>query len=407
MKKTSLRILVVSILIISMVAPITEAAAGRVGNCLSKMCDIFNIKVTYAPSIEISGYHYNIWITYNPHLYYNCTMPMSLYRCSKSSKVEERASTCTEDGLITWHCAICDSDFTESINMIGHSFTNYIPDENNGSRTAICDRQGCGVTDTIIYGVSEPMHTFERDISRDKSPTCTEAGIEAYSCSQSGCAARADQEISALGHDYVVSRSDPTCTDTGMVTFSCSRCAASETIESAPRHGHWYEEWTANDDGTHSADCRRGRCSHTATTECASFTSILNGSKITLCPICGEISTAERLLLDETASAKATTKSLPRGELALRRGSLSDGTEIMVASFEYAGKLEQPKGVVRISLPSDVLNGYTLHLHDSNDKDTEISYSVTDGMLSFNLDFTSLASTESVPVALIHLIPEK
>jgi KaiC/GvpD/RAD55 family RecA-like ATPase len=81
----------------------------------------------------------------------------------------------------------------------------------------------------------------------------------------------------------------------------------------------------------------------------------LDGTEITLCPVCGEVSTGKGLLPVENATAQAVTQTLPRGELVLLCGALGDGTQIIVASFEYAGKPEQPTGVVKITLPEGAL----------------------------------------------------
>ncbi len=56
-------------------------------------------------------------------------------------------ATCTADGTKTAKCDICDETdiITDAGSKIGHSFTNYIPD-NDGTETAKCDR--CDETDT-------------------------------------------------------------------------------------------------------------------------------------------------------------------------------------------------------------------------------------------------------------------
>ena len=60
---------------------------------------------------------------------------------------------CDKPGEMTYHCtdANCDATKTEPIPMLGHSFTNYVSDNNatckdDGTETAKCDR--CDVTDT-------------------------------------------------------------------------------------------------------------------------------------------------------------------------------------------------------------------------------------------------------------------
>lgn len=401
MKRVSIMMFIVLAILFSILAPTSNAFASatpRWDLCPSIEC-YQQLKLSVYKSLE-NGYHI---IAHQPsrsnHLG-SCTYPVGIYKCFKSKKVEEMPATCTENGAITWHCSYCDYDFTESISKLGHNFTNYIPDDNLGTKTATCDRQGCDATDTIIVGVSKPAHIFERDVARDVSPTCTSTGIEAYSCSITGCSEREDQVIPALGHDFDVTQSEPTCTKDGVITYNCYRCSDATRIESRSRLGHWYGEWLANGDDTHSADCKRNRCSHDGTTECVSINVFLNGTQITICPICGNSPTDEQLVLMKNASVKA---SIDHGEAVIRRGVLSDGTEIMIVAFEYAGKLEKPKGIVKITLDLDDVDDYELYVLGSDGNENELVCSNVDGKLSFELDFSALANDMSHPAALIRL----
>ena len=61
--------------------------------------------------------------------------------------------TCTAGGYTTYTCACGESYTAEETEALGHSFTNYISDNNatvdsDGTKTAKCDR--CDATDTII-----------------------------------------------------------------------------------------------------------------------------------------------------------------------------------------------------------------------------------------------------------------
>ncbi len=61
---------------------------------------------------------------------------------------EGTAATCTQKAI----CKKCEHPYGEILN---HSFTNYISDENatyteDGTKTAICDREDCGVKDTVV-----------------------------------------------------------------------------------------------------------------------------------------------------------------------------------------------------------------------------------------------------------------
>jgi hypothetical protein len=61
--------------------------------------------------------------------------------------------TCTEGGYTTYTCSCGESHVGNTTEALGHSFTNYVSDNNatidsDGTKTAKCDR--CDATDTII-----------------------------------------------------------------------------------------------------------------------------------------------------------------------------------------------------------------------------------------------------------------
>ncbi len=68
---------------------------------------------------------------------------------------EITAPTCTAQGFTTHTCSCSDSYVDTHVNALGHEFTNYVSDnnatyENDGTKTAICNRDGCNETDTVI-----------------------------------------------------------------------------------------------------------------------------------------------------------------------------------------------------------------------------------------------------------------
>ena len=76
---------------------------------------------------------------------------------SFTNYVSDNNATCTEDGTKTAKCDHCDETdtITDTGSKLGHSFTNYVSDNNatyekNGTKTAHCDHKGCTATDTII-----------------------------------------------------------------------------------------------------------------------------------------------------------------------------------------------------------------------------------------------------------------
>ena len=95
-------------------------------------------------------------------------------------KVEQQylasAATCTEATKYYYSCT-CGEKGTETFtsgNALGHSFTDYIPDNNatctqDGTKTATCDHKGCHETDTITDAGSKLTHV-EGDLKYDVKP---------------------------------------------------------------------------------------------------------------------------------------------------------------------------------------------------------------------------------------------
>jgi DNA-directed RNA polymerase subunit RPC12/RpoP len=84
-------------------------------------------------------------------------------------------------------------------------------------------------------------HDFQRDPARDISPSCDTTGLEACTCSRSGCGVHNDSVLNALGHNYTPSVTMPICTSEGYTTYTCSRCDDTYTDDETPALGHDYQ----------------------------------------------------------------------------------------------------------------------------------------------------------------------
>ena len=74
---------------------------------------------------------------------------------------------------------------TETIAATGHSFTNYVYNDNatcteDGTKTATCNN-GCGTTDTVTAAGTALGHSWD-DGTITTQPTCTEEGVMTYTC---------------------------------------------------------------------------------------------------------------------------------------------------------------------------------------------------------------------------------
>ena len=233
-----------------------------------------------------------------------------------------------------------------------------------------------------------------------KAPTCTEIGWNEYdACQREGCDYTTKVEIPAPGHDYTEKVVKPTCEKVGYTLHTCKKCNDSYKDHQTKTLLHWYGEWTSNGDGTHSATCKRKDCKHVSKTECAIVEFKQDEATRTLCPVCGNVSDGTHLALVE--EVKAEGEHLPYGELVLRIGETANGNTLLSVCFEVSGKLTQPKGEVKITMPAEMLNGVTLALLNADDTEIDLPYIVEGENAVFTLDFTDA----EIPTVLIRLIP--
>ena len=261
---------------------------------------------------------------------------------------------------------------------------------------AYCYRKG---TDTYVHPWYGPDPNNHDLVHHDaKAPTCTEIGWEEYdTCSR--CDYTTKVEIPAPGHDYTEKVVKPTCGKGGYTLHTCKNCNDSYKDHQTKTLLHWYGEWTSNGDGTHSATCKRKDCKHVSKTECAIVEFKQDEATRTLCPVCGNVSDGIHLALVEEVTAEG--EHLPYGELVLRMGETANGNTLLSVCFEVSGKLTQPKGEVKITMPADLLNGVTLALLNADDTEIDLPYIVEGENAVFTLDFTDA----EIPTALIRLIP--
>ena len=256
-------------------------------------------------------------------------------------------------------------------------------------------------TDTYVDPYNGPDPNNHDLVHHDaKAPTCTEIGWNEYdACQREGCDYTTKVEIPAPGHDYTEKVVKPTCEKVGYTLHTCKNCNDSYKDHQTKTLLHWYGEWTSNGDGTHSATCKRKDCKHVSKTECAIVEFKQDEATRTLCPVCGNVSDSTHLALVEEVTAEGA--HLPYGELVLRMGETANGNTLLSVCFEVSGKLTQPKGEVKITMPAELLNGVTLALLNADDTEIDLPYIVEGENAVFTLDFTDA----EIPTVLIRLIP--
>ena len=315
---------------------------------------------------------------------------------------DAKAPTCTEIGWDAYEtCQREGCTYTTKVELpaLKHKLVHH------DAKAPTCTEIGWEEYDTCSrcdYTTKVELLALKHDLVHHdaKAPTCTEIGWNEYdACQREGCDYTTKVEIPAPGHDYTEKVVKPTCEKVGYTLHTCKNCNDSYKDHQTKTLLHWYGEWTSNGDGTHSATCKRKDCKHVSKTECAIVEFKQDEATRTLCPVCGNVSDGIHLALVEEVTAEG--EHLPYGELVLRMGETANGNTLLSVCFEVSGKLTQPKGEVKITMPADLLNGVTLALLNADDTEIDLPYIVEGENAVFTLNFTDA----EIPTALIRLIP--
>ena len=315
---------------------------------------------------------------------------------------DAKAPTCTEIGWDEYDaCQREGCTYTTKVEIpaLKHKLVHH------DAKAPTCTETGWEEYDTCSrcdYTTKVELLALKHDLVHHdaKAPTCTEIGWDEYdACQREGCDYTTKVEIPAPGHDYTEKVVKPTCEKVGYTLHTCKNCNDSYKDHQTKTLLHWYGEWTSNGDGTHSATCKRKDCKHVSKTECAIVEFKQDEATRTLCPVCGNVSDSTHLALVEEVTAEG--EHLPYGELVLRMGETANGNTLLSVCFEVSGKLTQPKGEVKITMPAELLNGVTLALLNADGTEIDLPYIVEGENAVFTLDFTDA----EIPTALIRLIP--
>ena len=199
-----------------------------------------------------------------------------------------------------------------------------------------------------------------------------------------GCGEEYGELPSDSGHSYKKKTVAGTCTSKGYIKYECKYCGDSYTEQAKTANLHWFDLWTANGDGTHSAPCKREGCDHTGKTECASYEVTIGETTFSVCPVCGSANFAA------IEGAEITGENLPIGEeVILGAEKPFDGAlYAFTAAYEYSGKVEEFIEAVTVSLPVAIEGEFRLLRAD--EAQTEIPFTMEEGVLTFETETAGL-----------------
>ena len=227
----------------------------------------------------------------------------------EAARENEVPASCTAAGSYdeVVYCSVCGEELSREekvIDALGHSFTNYVSDNNatcteDGTETAKCDR--CEVTDTRMDEGSALGHDWAKEWTTDgtshwhECSRCDEINDKAnHSGGEATCTNPAECEVcgaeygEALDHDFEHHEAKPaTCTEIGWEAYdTCTRCDYTTYVEIAAK-GH-----TFGPDATCTEDQVCLECGEVI----SAATGHIPGSDATCtenqtCSVCGEILT--------------------------------------------------------------------------------------------------------------------
>lgn len=136
---------------------------------------------------------------------------------------------------------------------------------NKGIEKFTCDK--CGNTYEETIDVSPSAHKYE--VTEEVKATCTDSGSVTYTCSE--CGDTYTELTDKLSHDYISAETvEPTCTVAGIRTYTCTKC--NDTYdEQVTALGHDEGTWVVTKENTLFTEGNKelhcNRCNELITTE--------------------------------------------------------------------------------------------------------------------------------------------
>ena len=180
-------------------------------------------------------------------------------------------------------------------------------------------------------------------------------------------------------HDFRTTVVPPACHEDGYTVYDCRNCETIITADYVDGLKHWYGEWVANNDGTHTAACRREGCEYTQTLDCQNLSVVLDEKKHSVCPVCGAFG-------DEVFAVIKKAKisgSASRGEGAVlgMENPIKGVAYAFTVGWEYSGKQADFPKNAKVTIPWE-LGGGKLFVAEGENL-VEVPFTLEGGVLTF------------------------
>ena len=228
--------------------------------------------------------------------------------------------TCTEPGVKSGTCTVCNQSGTIEIPANGHSVSTWTT-----NTEATCDQAGerqgtCSVCNNLVVEEVAPLGHISDSWTVLEEPTCSNNGSKSGHCTR--CNSDVTVQIEALGHSYEAIVTAPTCLDRGYTTHICKRIVEkkkNEGTDDEPGEDIIYKE----ECGEYYID---------------SYKNALGHNKVT----------------DARVEPTCTTTGLTEGSHCSRCG-------LVYVAQQVIAKLGHDYSIETVVAPTETEKGYTLH----------------------------------------------
>ena len=165
-------------------------------------------------------------------------------------KENQTAASCDEAGSYdsVVYCSVCNKELsrkTETVDKIGHNYAGVITTQPTCTEAGVKTFTCSVCNDTYTEEVAALGHKLTS--VEAKAPTCVDDGYEAYEyCS--ACDYTTYEKEDATGHNHEAVVTAPTCTADGYTTYTCSVCGDTYTDNVVAATGHTEAEAVREND---------------------------------------------------------------------------------------------------------------------------------------------------------------